>query len=220
MNAELEGIRSEVIGELTGVLTLNHFGLSPVAQVAAEALRDRAGSEIGMISSGAFHMGLAAGPVTFGALSNAVPVTVNPLVSRVSGAALLRALERGVTPDVVSYRLRGMRGSPIGVPALAGVQVRLHPDGQPGQQVATVTVNGALLDLNRPYTVAHTDLDNEDFSYLHGEGVELLRSDYTVLVEDVLREYLRNHLPLTPNGDPGWHGLGELSLESGDGAAS
>ena len=206
LNVELDGIRGQVIGDLDDPLALDHFGVSPVAQVAAVALRDRAGAEVGLIGSGAFHTGLAAGPVTFGALADALPVTVNPLVSRVSGAALRRALERGVEPEVVSFRLRGLRGSPIGVPAVAGASVHVDPTAAAGQRVIAVTVNGEPLDPDRLYTVAHTDLDNEEFSYLSGDGVTLLGSDYTVLVEDVLHEYLRAHSPVgTP--EVAWHGL-------------
>ncbi|WP_412028971.1 bifunctional metallophosphatase/5'-nucleotidase [Deinococcus yunweiensis] len=206
LNVELDGIRGQVIGEVDGPLTLDHFGVSPVAQVAAVALRERAGAEVGLIGSGAFHTGLAAGPVTFGALADALPVTVNPLVSRVSGAALWRALERGVDPDVVAFRLRGLRGSPIGVPAVAGASVHVDPNAESGQRVTAVTVSGEPLDPARLYTVAHTDLDNEEFSYLYGDGVTLLGSDYSVLVEDVLREYLQTHSPVgTP--EVAWHGL-------------
>lgn len=210
LEAELQAVRTEVVGTLTSALPLNYSGESPIADFTAQALRERAGAEVGLITGGALHGGLEAGEVGRGAVANAVPASINPMTSRVTGARLLAALERGLNPEVVTYLHRGLRGSPIGVPGLSGMQVTVDPAGPVGRRVQQVRVNGEALDLEREYVVAHTDLEPAPYSFLHGEGVTEIQADFTVLLEDVVREHLGRRTPVEPDLSPVWLGIGSL----------
>ncbi|UQN06489.1 bifunctional UDP-sugar hydrolase/5'-nucleotidase [Deinococcus sp. QL22] len=212
LETELQGIRTEAVGTLAASLHLDHWGESPMAHFAAQVLRERAGAEVGLISGGALHTGLQAGEVRRGAVANAVPATINPMTSRVTGWRLRMALERGLDPEVVTYLHRGLRGSPIGVPGLSGVQVTVDPAGRVGERVQRVQVNGEALDLGREYVVAHTDLEPAPYAFLHGEGVTEIASDFTVLLEDVVRQHFQHRTSVHPDLEPVWLGLRSLPL--------
>lgn len=210
LEAELQAVRAEVLGEVTSPLPLNHFGESPIANFAAQALRDRAGAEVGLISGGALHAGLEAGTVWRGVVADAVPASINPVTSRVTGERLLAALERGLDPGVVAYLHRGLRGSPIGVPGLCGVRVVVNPTGVVGRRVEAVHVNGEPLDLRREYVVAHTDLEPAEYAFLHGEGVTEVHANFTVLLEDVVRDHIKENSPVRPDPAAVWGDIASL----------
>ena len=204
LEKEVNHLRSEVLGTLVAPLPLDHFGESKVANFVAAALRHWANAEIGLISGGALHTPLEAGEVTRGVLANAVPAGINPMTSHVTGVRLVAALERGLNPDVVSYHHRGLRGTPMGVPGLSGVQVTVDPEKPIGQRVKAVQVNGEPLETERLYVVAHTDLEPASYAFLEGEGRTELNADFTVLLEDVVQAYIRKTSPVHPDLAPVW----------------
>ena len=124
------------------------------------------------------------------------------------------ALERGVTPEVISFHLRGLRGSPLGVPGLSGVHVTLNPAAPSGHRVGHVTVDGEPLNDDQVYRVGHSDLETDEASFLTAPDVRQVHADYTVLIEDVVREYLHQHSPVTPNGTQPWQHIDQLVLGS------
>jgi 2',3'-cyclic-nucleotide 2'-phosphodiesterase (5'-nucleotidase family) len=205
MEREIEALRHEVVGHLTFPLTLDHFAESELPNFAAELLRQRAGADIGTVASGLFHAPLPAGNVTRLALANAAQVPANPQVSDLSGTALLAALDKSLDPAWIGKRYTGMRGSPVGLLGLSGVQVEVGP-GPEHQVVKSVRVGGQLLDLHRTYRVAHTDLEPGPDSFFPDEGVTRVSADQSVLLEDLLREKLSQpgtaHAPLSA-----WTGL-------------
>ncbi|WP_102128408.1 bifunctional metallophosphatase/5'-nucleotidase [Deinococcus planocerae] len=214
LERELEGVRHEVVGHLTAPLPLNHFHDSALANFAAEALRTRAGAEIGLVASGTLHAPLDAGPVTRGALVNTAGlVPVNPLVSAVTGRALLGALERSLDPAVIGVRHHGMRGTPIGLLGLSGLHVQVDDGADVRQRVREVWVGGAALDPERTYRVAHTDLETEPGTFLSGAGVSGTQADASLLLEDVLREHLASFSPVSPPASAPWAGVEHLGLE-------
>lgn len=215
MQAELAIIGNEVISDLAFPLPLDYFGDSPIAHFGAQALKDRAGAEIGMVLGGAFHSPLKAGAVTRIALADAVPGVLSPVTSRVTGAALRAALERSLDPTIVSFLHRGLRGSPLGVLGLSGIEVWIDPDGAVGQRVDEVKINGELLQVERIYHVAHTDIEVEDYAFLHGKGVTPLDGEFEYMLEDVFRLYLEKSTAPVQGVQRVWHNIERLPPLSG-----
>lgn len=175
---------------LSEPLGLDHFGVSPVAELAAEALRQRMGAECAILTSGLFHSGLPAGVITLGMLDAACFTTANPQLSQVRGEQLRAAVERALDPDLVHATLKMFRGTPVGLPAFAGMQVVWNESG-----VQSLTVQGQPLDAARLYRVAHTDAEVKEGPSRHGylelEPGQLLHTEVPTILREVVEEYLR-----------------------------
>lgn len=64
--------------------------------------------------------------------------------------------------------------------------------------------------------VAHTDLEPAEYAFLHGEGVTEVHADFSVLLEDVVREHVVSGSPLRLNLEAVWVGIETLpSLDRG-----
>lgn len=213
LEQEVADFSREPAGALTQAAPVAYFQNSPLANLVAGALRDWGRADVGLISGGAVQQGLPVGALTRLDIANAVAAPLNPVVSEVTGAALRAALERGVTPEVVSFHLRGLRGAPMGVPGLSGVNVNVDPLAPVGSRVTSVRVGGEDLDDAQMYRVAHSDLETDPVSFLTTPGIREVRADFTVLIEDVVRDYLRQHSPLTLETAQPWNNIDRLTLE-------
>ncbi len=195
--AEAATALSHPIAVLTEELELDHFGECAVASLGADALRERMGAEVGLLCSGLFHKGLPAGAVTLGDLNACTFSTANPQLSRVRGEQLLAALERGVDPELVGSTYKAFRGSPVGWPAVSGMVVEYDPGASP--RVRRVFVNGEPLELQRLYTVAHTDAEviTETFpvGYLILEENQVVRVEVPTILREAIEDYLVAHQP-------------------------
>jgi 2',3'-cyclic-nucleotide 2'-phosphodiesterase (5'-nucleotidase family) len=194
---EIAELMARPVGELQGALDLDHSGECGVGNLAADALRERMSADVAVVASGQFHRGLPAGVVTLGRLDAASFSTANPAVSEVSGAQILEALERGLDPAIADYMLRGLRGTPIGVPQISGVMVTYDPEVEVGRRVRNVLVQGQPLDLNRVYRVAHTDVECvRERGYLVLEDEQEPEYEVPTILREAMEDYLQQHSPV------------------------
>src|SRR5262249_49338678 len=152
-------------------------GESPLANLIADGMRARAGSELALIAGGSVRDGIAAhAPVTYGTVYRVLPFTA--LLCRVTlkGTDLLEALEHGVSRYGGSGSGRFLQ--------VAGLRYRFDPRNPIGRRVVLVEIESAdrpgtfaPLDAEREYTVA---LD----SYLRGGG-----DDFAVLRDRAIRPH-------------------------------
>lgn len=205
--AEAEGAHwlAQPLCELADPLPLDHFGECAIGNLAADALRERMGAEVAILSGGLFHRGLPAGRITLGDLDSASFSTANPQLSQVRGEQLLAALERGLDETRMHSTPKAHRGAPMGLPMLSGLQVTLNLQ----RQVTAVTVQGRPLEPERLYSVAHTDAEvietDASFGYLILEPGQLLKVEVPTILREALQDYLIAHAPVHAPQDRRWH---------------
>ncbi|NPV57260.1 MAG: formate--tetrahydrofolate ligase [Anaerolineae bacterium] len=200
--AEAEGARlmAQPVAVLPQALPLDHFAECPLGNLAADALRERMGAEIAILTSGMFHAGLPAGTVTLGDLDACCFSTANPQLSRLRGEQVLSALKRALLPGRVAGEGPGFRGNPLGVPMLSGMRVVYRAPERGEVEILHAEIAGEALDPARAYLVAHTDAEViEDHIPLGGclapEAGQLLRTEVPTIVREVLADHLKAHEP-------------------------
>jgi 2',3'-cyclic-nucleotide 2'-phosphodiesterase (5'-nucleotidase family) len=209
---EVEALMAQPVGVLESPLDLDHFRECAIGSLTADALRERLGAEMAMISSGLFHQGLPAGTITLGQLDAACFTTANPCVTEVRGEQILAALERGLDPAIAQFKHHGFRGTPIGIPQISGMVVEYDPGAEAGRWVQRVMVQGQPLDPNRRYRLAHTDAETvAKVGYLVLDEGQTTKPEVPTIVREVIEDYVRRHSPVPPPAQGRWLPVPQLS---------
>jgi len=199
---------AQPVAELQQALGLDYFAECGIADLAADALRQRMQAEAALLTSGLFTAGLPAGTVTLGDLDAASFSTANPQLSLVRGEQIVAALERGLEPERSQARLKIFRGAPTGIPVFSGMTVSYNPAAPAGQRVCQVQIGGQPLQNERLYRLAHTDaevLENgAEFGYLILEEGQLLHTEVPTIVREFVADYLKEHSPVPPPSNGRW----------------
>lgn len=170
----------------------DHFRERGIGNFAADALCERMGAEVAIVTSGQFHRGLPAETVTLGQLDAACFSTANPGLTEVRGAQILAALERGLDPAIAEHRHPASRGTPVGIPQISGMIVEYDPGAAVGRRVQRGVVQGQPLDPNRLYRLAHTDAETiPDAGYLVLDEGQATRYEVPTIVREVMEDCLR-----------------------------
>lgn len=201
--AEAAQMLDRPIAELSQALELDYEHECGIGNLAADAIRERMGAEIGLLTSGLFHRGLPAGAVRLGDLDAATFSTANPQLSEISGEQLWVALETSLDPEIMKKQLKVFRGAPIGMAMTSGIEVTYDPQTPNGKRIQSIRVAGKALDRQRNYRVAHTDAEviadnQQDFGYLHLEKNQIIRVEVPTIVREALEDYLSAHSPVPP----------------------
>ncbi len=192
-----EEIKAEVVGKLAADLPLDHFQECPMGNLAADAIRSRYKADAAIISSGLFHQGLKRGPLTRGDLDTACFSSANPCFTFVDGSRIRSALERGLDPGINQFLHHGFRGTPIGVPQISGLRVGFDITLEPGTKVRWVEVDGAPLEPDRLYKLAHTDAETmADYGFLQLPADHPVQHEVPTIIREALEEYLGAHSPV------------------------
>ena len=200
---EIEGLLARPVGELQGALDLDHFRECGIGNFAADVLRERMNAEAAMVASGQFHQGLPGGVVTLGQIDAACFSTANPGVTRVRGTQILTALERGLDPAIAEHKLRGLRGTPVGMPQISGMVVEYDLEMEVGQRVCSVLVQGQPLEPDRIYRLAHTDVEQmRERGYLMLKEGQKVEYEVPTILREAMEDYMQRHSPV-PVPEPG-----------------
>ena len=196
---EVERLKQQPVGESVEALDLDHFGECGIGSLTADAFRERMGAEAAILLGGLFHTGLPAGTITLGDLVTACFSPANPYISELRGSQIVQALEWGLMPERSRFEHHGMRGAPIGTPQISGLTVHFDPHGDDGARIKQVWVNGALLEPDRIYRVAHSDAAwMRDYGYLVRAETQHFEGEVPTIVNEVIMDYLRDHSPVPP----------------------
>ena len=180
-----------IAGTCPRFLDLGYWEDCGLGRFAADALRAHYGAEAAMVASGNFHQALRSGQISLADLNQSCFSTANPCLSRITGAALREALERGWKEDFSHLYHPGLRGAPLGIPQISGIQARVDPSDPRGPRLTGVWVNGEPLNEKREYSLAHTDLENHPhLGYLPRWGHHQEAMDPTLFLRDILEEGL------------------------------
>lgn len=135
---------SRPVGKLAAPLAGDLNAESALGDWAADCLRKWARTDAAVINSDSLRADLAAGQITQYDLYRVYPYADNVTYLTMKGAALLRALEEGLS-------------SADNFAQISGLQVRYNPGGPEGKRVLSVRVGGAPLSPSATYRVAVTD---------------------------------------------------------------
>jgi 2',3'-cyclic-nucleotide 2'-phosphodiesterase (5'-nucleotidase family) len=199
---EVTALLAEVLGASSAPLELDYFEECGMGDMAADALREYMDAEIAIVASGLFHRGLPQGALTRADLNAACYSTANPYCTRLWGAQVRAALERGLDPAASRLEHGGLRGAPVGMPQISGLTVAYDPDAPTGERIRNIEVNGEPLDPARLYATAHTDAESDArIGYFVPDADQPSTSGVPVILGEVVEEYIRRHSPLlAPTG--------------------
>ncbi len=202
---ERDSLMAQAIGVLNSQLDLNYFKECGIGNLTADALRERLGAEAAIICSGQFHQGLPAGEITLGELDTACFSTANPCLTKVRGAQIIAALERGLDPAISQVKHHGFRGTTIGIPQISGLVVEYDPDTEVGQRVKRVSIQGQPLEPSRSYSLAHTDAEiGSNVGYLVLDQSQTTKHEVPTIVREAIEDYVRKHSPVPQPMEGRW----------------
>ncbi len=116
-NQRLESTMNEVIGQATSDLSfpkdLRKKSMLPMGTFTAASMRDAAGSDVGIINSGAIRSDLKAGKVTRGAVFEALPYDNSVVTFTMTGEALQNMLDTVAAKfgDPDGFQFYGLTGT-------------------------------------------------------------------------------------------------------------
>jgi 2',3'-cyclic-nucleotide 2'-phosphodiesterase (5'-nucleotidase family) len=195
--SEAEALAAAQIGTSQVELSLDYGGECPLGDMAADSLRERVEAEAAILISGHFRKGLPSGVVTFGDLDDCTFSTANPQRTRVRGAQIRKALERGLDPKLTGMKPSWARGAPVGHVQISGLTVEYDPGSEVGHRVLRVLVGDQPLGPDGTYLLAHTDAETAGgLDLLTIEPGQETYTEVPTILREVLAGYLRSHSPL------------------------
>ena len=130
---------SQKIATINEVAFRRYYRESNIGNLVADLMREEAGSDIAMMSSGSTRVDLNKGPVTVENVTNVFPFTDTLNVVKISGKQLDELLE-------YSYTL------PYGLAQFSGIEARYDSQRPEGDRLLSLTVNGKPVNMNEKYT--------------------------------------------------------------------
>jgi len=188
IEVEVEQYLDEIIGELVASLDFATDRECGVANLLADALRQRMGADVGVLVAGqAFSGPLPAGPLRRATLWDACPSPANPGVVTLTGLQLIELVARGLDPERAAEQPNPLRGKARGLMHLSGAAVR---DGR-------LLVGGQPVEPEREYRVAGSDFEFEtDWGYTDSDWDLHPSYDVPTILREALEEYLAAHSPV------------------------
>ena len=173
-----------VVAHSDRALTSNRFIVrrneSELGNLAVDAFKWKANSDIAIINGGTLRADLPEGAVTRGDALAIFPFGNKLVKLEIDGKNIRAVLEHSVF--YYPYPFGGFLN-------VSGMTFSFNPDKPQGQRVENILVNGEPLDEDKTYTLATTD-----FTATGGDGYEMLKNlkklDEFETVEEVLAEYL------------------------------
>lgn len=200
-------ILAEEIGEVSATLTFDAIAESPLANLLADALRQRTGADVALCQSTHLLASISPGVVTLRRIYRACKSPGNPAVRSLTGAQLLELLEAGLDEERARQTAHWGRGRPNGRMAVSGLTACYDPAASPGQRLSDVLVDGQPLDPARSYQVAGTDAEMTNLTWRRpGHPPDLSfdldedspRYEVPTVMRDVLEDHIRRNSPITP----------------------
>ena len=153
----VRGITSQLVAALAQ--DLRHPEALELFDMVADALRESAHADVGLINRTGVRAGLVAGPVTWGDVYEVLPFDNFVVTMDVTGAVLRQAIERGVASGDATA-------------AVSGVTVQLDRRAASGHRVVSITLaDGRTVQDGATYRLA-----TFDFLAAGGSGYFMLRN--------------------------------------------
>ncbi|MDF1500771.1 MAG: 5'-nucleotidase C-terminal domain-containing protein [Anaerolineales bacterium] len=187
MEGEVEGLLQEVLGNLPSRLDFSTESECGVANLMADALRARLGTDLGVAVAGqAFDGPLPAGELIRKHLWEACSSPANPGQAQMTGCQIRTMVARGLDPDRAAERPNSLRGKARGLMHISGARIR---DSQ-------ILLGEEPIQMERVYSVAASDFELEPLWGYVDESWNL-KPQYDV--PTILREALESYLSDNPS---------------------
>ena len=180
---------AEVIGEAMEDVNYSRSNESPLADMVADAFRDKAKTQIAIHNVGGIRAKLTKGKVTWGNAFEVLPFQNTMVTLKLTGAQVKKTLERGLL-------------NTVGLAAVSGLRVHLDRTKPQGQQVVSATLlDGTAVDDSKLYSVA-----TNDFILAGGDGYTEIANgtdiiDSGIYLRDVLVDYIKTQVTIVPKLD-------------------
>jgi 5'-nucleotidase len=192
-NRVQEMMRHE-IGYLTAPIELAAESECSAGNLLADALLERVpGVQVAMVLAGGWTTGLEAGPLTQGDLYAANRSTANPARAELTGAQIRQFLSEALKLENARRTLHALRGGAVSMPHVAGMRVRYNPENLDGLEI---WVGDELLQPERVYVVAATDLEFADFIGYLPLPLSQIEFEVPTIMPEVLEDYISRHSPV------------------------
>jgi 2',3'-cyclic-nucleotide 2'-phosphodiesterase (5'-nucleotidase family) len=174
---------SEVVGQATAEVAASGSSESPLANLLADALRAKTGTQIGLQNLGGIRTRIRQGVVSRGDVFEVIPFNNTVVTINLSGLLLKRTLARALI-------------------ALSGIRIEYAPRRANGARLVSATLlDGTAIRDDSNYSVT-----TNDFLLAGGDGfVELMQGtdvrDTGIFIRDVLAEYIASRRTITPATD-------------------
>ncbi|MGI8586686.1 MAG: bifunctional metallophosphatase/5'-nucleotidase [Chloroflexia bacterium] len=149
-----------VVATLAAPAPLCYEAESPLANLLADAVRERTGADAAVILPGHLRRGLNAGPVTVGDMIQVLGTPTHPAVVSLLGSQLRALLEWRLNPARMAWKPTPLRNKPAGQPAISGLRLTVDDTAPPGSRVAVLSLaDGTPVDPDATYSVASAYYD-------------------------------------------------------------
>lgn len=180
---------AELVGEATDDLVRSNLVESPLADLVADAFREKGKTQIAIHNTGGIRANVAKGKITWGNAFEVLPFQNTLITLKLTGAQLKKTLERGLVTS-------------IGMVALSGLRVQFDRTKPTGQQVVSaILLDGTAVDDVKLYSVATNDFilaGGDGFTEV-GKGTDIM--DSGIFLRDVFVDYIKAHRVLSPKLD-------------------
>ncbi len=170
---------AEIVGEAMDDLSYLRTAESPLADLVADAFREKGKTQIAIQNIGGIRTKIVKGKITWGNVFEVLPFQNTMITLKLTGAQMKKTLERGLVTSV-------------GVAAVSGIRVRLDRTKPAGQRVVLlVLLDGAPVDDSKLYSVTTNDFvlaGGDGFTEL-AKGTDIM--DTGILLRDVLVDYIK-----------------------------
>ena len=180
---------AEVIGEAVGELIYSRTSESPLADMVADAFREKAKTQIAIHNVGGIRARILKGKITWGNAFEVLPFQNILVTLKLTGSQLKKTLERGLVTTV-------------GMVAVSGIRVQFDRSKPPGEQVVSIVFSdGTPVEDSKLYSIATNDfvLAGGDGYTEFANGTDITESG--IILRDVFVEYIKNHRILSPKVD-------------------
>lgn len=184
MSTEQDKLLSEVVGStsvvLDGVRENVRSKETNLGDLTADAMRDATGADVALTNGGGIRASIDVGDITKKELVTVFPFGNYVVTKKVTGKALLEALEVGVAsyPEVLGA-----------FPQVSGITFKIDVTQPAGSRVKGAKINGKAVDPKATYLLA-----SNDFIFAGGDGYTML-ADFKVEHEySALEEIITNYV--------------------------
>jgi 2',3'-cyclic-nucleotide 2'-phosphodiesterase (5'-nucleotidase family) len=149
-----------VVATLAAPAGLAYDAESTLANLLADAIRERTGADFAFVLPGHLRHALPAGPVTVEAMIHTLGTPTHPATVSLSGAQVRALLEWRLAPARMRATPLPLRNKPCGQPAVSGLRLTLRPPDSPEPRIVALTADdGTPLDPARIYSVGSAFFD-------------------------------------------------------------
>lgn len=185
-NVKVKNKLSEVVGLATAEFVKSDKKESALADVVADAFREKGKTQIAIQNIGGIRANILKGNITWGNVFEVLPFQNTMITLKLTGAQVKKILERGLVPT-------------IGMVSLSGLRVHFDLTKPPGERVVSaILLDGTSLDDAKLYSVTTNDfvLAGGDGYTEFANGTDIV--DTGVFLRDVLVDYIKAKTILSP----------------------